>query len=144
MKTWTITYRREQICEVLVAVPDDWTAEQVLVRAVRERSGGRCECLGECGLHRWHPPEPRRCVEVNGQPAVWARGMVVLTTAHLNAAGGPCRCEPLCADPDHLRAMCQRCHLRYDAPRHAKHARATTARKRGAGTFPLFEEDESK
>jgi hypothetical protein len=106
--------------------PPDWKA---VSRAVRDRSGGRCECEGECGLHRTHPG-PRRCNERQGEPAVWARGRIVLTVAHLNADGGPCRCEPLCGDPEHLRAMCQRCHLRYDAPLHRRHASATRYRKR--------------
>lgn len=32
--------------------PKDWKA---IVAAVRVRSGGRCECEGECGLHRTTP-----------------------------------------------------------------------------------------
>src|SRR3990167_7879754 len=51
--------------------------------AIRARSGGRCECHGECGLHRT-TGGPRRCVERNGEPAKWAKGKVVLTVAHLN------------------------------------------------------------
>jgi hypothetical protein len=51
------------------------------------------------------------------------RGRIVLTTAHLNAAGGPCACDPHCGNLDHLKHMCQRCHLRYDGPRHVKNAR---------------------
>lgn len=89
------------------------------------RAAGRCECRGECGLHRTHPG-PRRCVEQHGQPAVWARGRVVLTTAHL------CH-RPRCARRAHLRAMCQRCHLRYDAALHRQHAAETRDRKRGQG-----------
>jgi hypothetical protein len=36
---------------------------------------------------------------------------------------------------DNLRAMCQRCHLTYDARLHARHARITRARKRGQLMF---------
>lgn len=49
-----------------------------------ERAEGRCECEGECGLHRTHPG-PRRCVERDGEPAIWANGIVMLTVAHLEA-----------------------------------------------------------
>ena len=34
------------------------------------------------------------------QPAKWAKGRVVLTTAHL------CKCDPPCAIPEHVKAMC--------------------------------------
>jgi len=106
--------------------PADWPA---ISRLIRARAGGLCECGGECGLHRTHPG-PRRCVEQHGAPAIWARGRVVLTVAHLNAPGGPCACDPLCGDPAHLKAMCQRCHLRYDLALHRRNASATRYRKR--------------
>lgn len=113
--------------------PPDWKA---IARAIRDRSGGRCECHGECGLHRTHPG-PRRCEERNGALAQWANGRIVLTVAHLNGPDGPCRCSPLCADPDHLKAMCQRCHLRYDLPLHMRNASATRYRTRN--NLDLFE-----
>jgi hypothetical protein len=87
-----------------------------------ERAGGRCECRGECGLHRTNPG-PRRCAELHGHAAKWARGKIVLTTAHL------CACEPLCGDETHLRAMCQRCHLRVDVALHVRNAKANRTRK---------------
>ena len=43
---------------------------------------------------------------------------VVLTTAHLDH-------DPANVDRSNLRAMCQRCHLTYDANHHAKNAAAT-------------------
>src|SRR5256885_17008600 len=79
---------------------------------------GRCQCTGECGLHRTHPG-PRRCVEIDGTPAIWARGLVVLTVAHL------CQCEPLCAEASHVIAACNRCHLRIDHEMHQHHAAET-------------------
>jgi hypothetical protein len=100
-----------------------------------ERAQGRCECEGECGLHRTHPG-PRRCTERDGEPAQWAKGIVVLTVAHLNATGGPCQCDPLCATDAHVKAMCQRCHLRYDVKLHMRNAYAT--RRRGAVVAELF------
>ncbi|MES3022762.1 MAG: hypothetical protein V4857_14390 [Pseudomonadota bacterium] len=43
---------------------------------------------------------------------------IVLTIAHLDHTPENC-------NPDNLRALCQRCHLRYDAKHHAETARAT-------------------
>ena len=89
--------------------PKDWKAISLRIRA---RSGGQCECEGECGLHRVHPG-PRRCTEFNGFKAEWAKGKVVLTVAHLDHQ------PENCAD-ENLKAMCQRCHLRYDAKHHTE------------------------
>ena len=127
--------------------PADW--QDIRIR-VRMRSGGRCECRGECGLHdgmpsgqcladihdrcAWartcecycHGPKPgdsTRCEERDGMPAIWARGTVILTTAHL------CH-TPQCANVDHLRHMCNRCHLRYDRRLHARHAAQRRHRER--------------
>lgn len=110
--------------------PPEWAHVSGAIRFTRAE--GRCECRGECGLHRTNPG-PRRCVERDGQKAVWAKGKVVLTVAHLNAVGGPCRCDPLCADPEHLKAMCQKCHLRYDTPRHVANGRTTRRGRWAAG-----------
>jgi hypothetical protein len=99
--------------------PREWEEVSRFIRF--ERAQHRCECTGRtasrvlCGLHCTHPG-PRRCVEVNHTPAVWARGLIVLTVAHV------CDCEPLCADPEHLLAMCQRCHIRTDITIHMHHA----------------------
>lgn len=107
--------------------PKDWKAISARIKA---RSGGRCECQGECGLH---PPNPlpRRCIERQGELATYARGTVVLTVAHL---GDPS--PENCAD-DNLKAMCQRCHLRYDGPLHRAHAAETRRAKKNNGE--LFE-----
>mgnify|MGYP001580810354 FL=1 len=96
--------------------PPDWDA---ISAHIRKRSGGRCECEGECGLHRTHPG-PRRCEEIDGEPARWAQGRVVLTVAHLDHSPENCGDE-------NLKAMCQRCHLRYDADHHRETGAATRA-----------------
>ena len=79
----------------LTDYPANWRDVSRFIRL--DRAQGQCECTGECGLHRTHPG-PRRCIERDRQPAVWAKGRVILTTAHL------CQCEPLCAEPAHLLA----------------------------------------
>ena len=67
----------------------------------------------------------RRCVELNGKPALFAKGKIVLTTAHL------CECDPLCGNLDHLKHMCQRCHLRVDVALHTRHRRERREREIG-------------
>lgn len=47
---------------------------------------------------------------------------IVLTIAHMDHV--PENCEP-----ENLKALCQRCHLRYDAKHHAETARATRRAK---------------
>jgi hypothetical protein len=116
--------------------PPHWKAFSLSIR--RERAGSRCECRGECGLHPGRFPVngrnlKRRCIERDGAKAVYAKGKVVLTVAHL------CRCEPPCARRTHVKAMCNRCHLRVDVPLHQKHARETRHAKREASHYPLFE-----
>ena len=104
--------------------PKDWKA---ISTAIRARSGGRCECEGECGLHRTHPG-PRRCVELHGEPAKWAKGKVVLTVAHLDHTPENC-------DEKNLKAMCQGCHLHYDREHHAETAYRTRRAGKAAGDF---------
>ena len=81
------------------------------------RAQGRCECTGQCDLHQ-HPTRTRRCIERNHFAAHYAHGKVVLTVAHL------CDCDPICLNPAHVIAACQRCHLRIDRYMHAAHRQA--------------------
>jgi hypothetical protein len=99
--------------------PANW--KEIVVK-VRSRSKDQCECFGECGLHKT-TGGPRRCEERHRQKAKWARGVVILTTAHL------CQ-DSACDDLEHLRHMCNRCHLRYDVPQHIKNAAETRRLKR--------------
>lgn len=89
--------------------------------AIRERAGQRCECEGECGLH-----PGQRCEERNGTFAKWAKGKIVLTVAHLNHTPEDCRAA-------NLKAMCNRCHLRYDQAHHTANARATRRARKAIG-----------
>lgn len=96
------------------------------------RAQGRCECEGECGLHDGRDlffPKAKRCDERHDTPAKYAAGVIVLTVAHLNRKDGICRCDPICSISIHVKAMCQRCHNRYDQPMRQEHAKATRQRK---------------
>lgn len=110
--------------------PKNW---RQIVNVIMSRSGGQCECVGECGLH-CTTGGPRRCEERHGQPAKWAKGKVVLTCAHLGVPkpdGSPgnkhdkndCRME-------NLKAMCPRCHLRFDVDEHMANAKKTRELKK--------------
>lgn len=100
--------------------PLDWTDFSKKIRF--HRAGGHCECLGECGVEHGGGPlfggSAMRCGKKHGDEVGGKR--VVLTVAHLNADTGPCSCDPLCAIAEHVKAMCQACHLRYDRDRHAR------------------------
>jgi len=100
--------------------PRNWNE---IVATVRERSGGRCECVGECGLH-CTTPGPRRCVEMDRTNAKWANGRVILTVAHLDH-------QPENNHLSNLKHMCQRCHLRYDRKHHAGTRRRTFEQRTG-------------
>lgn len=106
---------------------------------VRARSGGFCECRGECGADHHGESgelsETPRCRAANHTPHPITGSRVVLTVAHL------CRCRDRhgvkCGDKTHLRAMCQRCHLALDRADHLAHARVNRhARKAVADLFP--------
>jgi hypothetical protein len=96
--------------------------------AIKERAGWTCECTGECG----RGTHAGRCPNEHGMPAYGTGSKVILTTAHLNHTPEDCR-------PENLKAMCQGCHLHYDAEHHAKGAAATRAAKqRQAGQQTLL------
>jgi len=97
----------------------DWPVFSKRIRF--ERAKGRCECTGEC-IGEPHPFG--RCARNNDE-----RG-VVLTVAHL------CHGES-CRDETHVKAMCQGCHLRYDAKYHAQNASLTRDAKRGQTRLDL-------
>lgn len=95
--------------------PPEWP--EISARIRFERAGGRCECEGECGLNHGGRCEARHGHE---HPRTGNR-RVTLTCAHL--------AEPIedCSDAN-LKAMCEQCHNRYDAPARA----AGVARRREA------------
>ncbi len=95
--------------------PKNW---KQISKEIKHRAGERCECEGECGLHHG-----RRCIEINGIKAHYANGKIVLTVAHLNH-------NPKDNKRKNLKAMCQRCHLRYDSKHHQKNANITRRKKK--------------
>ena len=117
--------------ENLKRYPNDW--QEISNRIRFERAMGRCECEGECGHdHRldWYGFE--RCAAIHDKPHPCTESIVVLTVAHLDHTPEHC-------DDDNLKAMCQRCHLAYDADHH-RIQREKTARE-SKRTLELFTED---
>lgn len=91
--------------------PKNWKE----IRAkILQRAKNRCEF---CGVknHTWRPS----LSSTSPSDAV----KVVLTIAHLDH-------DPTHNDPENLRALCQRCHNRYDAKHRAANRSHTAALKR--------------
>ncbi len=80
--------------------PKDWKAISERIR--HDRAANLCECSGECG-----DDHGGRCSAMNGEPHPLTLSRVVLTTAHLDHVPENC-------SDDNLKAMCQKCHNRYD------------------------------
>ncbi|MEM8564583.1 MAG: hypothetical protein AAGF57_20245 [Pseudomonadota bacterium] len=72
------------------------------------RAGNRCEGT----------PQHPNCRAVNKKPHPETGGHVVLTIAHMDH-------DESHADPDRCRALCQRCHNKWDAPHRKKNAART-------------------
>jgi hypothetical protein len=103
--------------------PPEWPDISARIRF--ERAAGRCECTGQCPRPAAHLAEDGRCRNRHGAPAWGTGSRVVLTTAHLDHTPEHC-------DDGNLLAMCQGCHLHYDAGHHAETRSATLAAARAA------------
>lgn len=102
-----MTLTREQ----WAAYPENWPA---LSRWVKfDRAGGRCECPGGCGAK--HHVGVVRCNRRHGDPIPGNPNgsLVVLTAAHRDHA-------VVNHDPSNLAALCQACHLSFDARARAR------------------------
>jgi hypothetical protein len=100
--------------------PKNWKE----IRAqILERAGNRCEGT----------PQFPDCRAENGQPHPLTGSKVVLTIAHMENE------DPMDCRPENLRALCQKCHLTYDAQLHARHASETRRMRREEGQPLLFE-----
>lgn len=93
-----------------------------MVRQARERSGDRCECLGQCGLDHGG-----RCNVENHKPHPRTGSVVVLTLAHEH--GVPLEETSI----DRMFHACQQCHLRYDKHIHAANRRETIRARKATG-----------
>ena len=109
--------------------PADWAAISSRIRFGRAES--RCECTGWCGAQ---PHGEGRCEARQNAPHPLTGSTVFLTVAHLDHV-------PEHSEPDNLRALCQKCHLAYDAEQHRIQASHTRALKTTEGMDPLFELD---
>ena len=120
----------------LVDYHPDWKS---VSRQIREQAGNRCEFCGAPNgeliqrnvkgewmlmheLDRMHSDAGWYWIGTDDPPP---EVVIVLTVAHL------CH-ESACIDPTHLRALCQRCHLNLDRPRHIEKARETRRRQRNS------------
>lgn len=93
--------------------PDNW---EEISRNRRDAAGQCCEFCGAAN-HQPHPVTGSR---------------VVLTVAHLDH-------DTANNSDDNLRALCQKCHLTYDAKHHAANAAITRRnRKIEAGQIEMF------
>ena len=102
--------------------PKDWSAISL---RVRERAGWRCE--GSPGFY----PD---CRATHREPHPVTGSIVILTVAHLDHT-------PENVGDENLMAMCQRCHLTYDAKHHAANAAASRRAKMGADLFDAISVD---
>jgi len=110
--------------------PDNW---KEIVATVAARSGGQCECRGQCGACR----SGVRCLAVNRLPHPNTGSKVVLTTAHLDH-------DTTHNDLFNLLHLCQRCHLRYDGKFHRQNAIKNKAKAlEKSGQVAMFGDEES-
>jgi hypothetical protein len=87
----------------------EWKAFRAFIL---HRAANRCEGTPQ------HPD----CRAQNGDRHPETGGKVVLTIAHMDH-------DETHADPSRCRALCQRCHNKWDAPHRVKNARITRRRK---------------
>lgn len=112
--------------ENLERYPSDWKVISARIRF--DRAEYRCECEGECGIDH-----EGRCEARHLEPHPRTGSKVILTTAHLS--------EPIenCSD-ENLKAMCQQCHNKYDAP--MRRAGIRTRKYADQGQLPLVTTEE--
>lgn len=109
--------------------PENWDE---ISKAIRQRAGNQCEWCGIPNyslIHRGITDKFMWILDEDWQRLSLADRMlwdgneskIFLTVAHLNHTPSDCR-------PENLAALCNRCHLNYDAKFHAQNARHTRAK----------------
>lgn len=114
-----------------------------------DRAGGKCEdCgavnyeIGKKGLDgKWRSIDAIHGLNSDVGFALYpdfdlVGTKVILTVAHLDNEGGVCDCKVRtglkCANPAHVKALCQACHLQLDLPKHIENRRQTLATRNDA------------
>jgi 5-methylcytosine-specific restriction endonuclease McrA len=130
--------------ENLALYPANWKSE--IRPRILERDGHRCKFCGVpnhtticrvviAGVLAWADPVKRGVWYSAADGSLLYSGFaigeeegrhtrIVLTIAHLHDP------DPSNCDDENLAALCQRCHLRHDAPMHREHRAATHRAKR--------------
>lgn len=97
--------------------PPNWREISIDIR--QGRAGGRCE---QCGVPNrvWRNTTTGQWTHDAGLAEAWILdgdrvAKIVLTVAHLDH-------DPRHNDPSNLKALCQRCHNRHDAPHRRRNA----------------------
>ena len=102
--------------------PKNW---KEIRKQILERANNRCEFCGvENHTLRYH---------VSEKDGIEIPTRVVLTIAHLDH-------QPENCDPENLRALCQRCHNKYDAKHRAETRSHTLAMKKDKSLNLEFKE----
>ena len=129
--------------ENLAKYPANWKAISL---SIRERDGNKCKFCGVAnGTYGYRDIKTGQFVSIDeiAEGAEWIDALdlsdrpikIVLTVAHLDHNEANC-------EGSNLAALCQRCHLTYDAKHHAETARVTREKKQGLQSlFPNAEEE---
>ncbi len=113
--------------------PAHWRS--TIVPRIRKRSGGRCECTGQCGSPRCITRHGEtRCTAVHLTPHPVTGSKVVLTVAHFNHTPEDVR-------DVNLADWCQLCHLAYDRHLHEANRRRNRLAAQQRGMNSLFNLD---
>jgi hypothetical protein len=131
----------------LARYPPNWPE----IRArIQRRAGNRCE---DCGIENWKlggrlhdgtflPAIPEEHMQRLRWPAPGTYSICALGTlsAVLRIIRIVCTCAHLDSTPENckdsnLRFLCQRCHLRLDAPMHRQHAYETRRKDKAIDMF---------
>jgi hypothetical protein len=101
--------------------PKNW--KEISLRIRFKRAKGRCECTGECG-----DDHNIRCTARHKYRHPDTGSTVILTVAHLDH-------QPENCVDENLKAMCQKCHNKLDAPMRRQGIQQRAREQRAIGDF---------